>query len=114
MKKLPPYSKALHQLQKESKRPSHPVYLWIGEDAWNKGASLSIDFPFTTLALPENEQPMGYHWPVKDCVVAIVDTSSRENEDYIDKIVYSLYRDGAALVAHVAKYREVHFYSREQ
>lgn len=94
MSKLPPYSKALFQSIKKGKIPAGFIYLWIGQNGWNIAGQLSEVFPDKTILLPPWLSPFDYMWPVKLCRILIIDTGYA-NRDYIEELVYCLYKNGA-------------------
>ncbi len=101
MRKIPPYGKELYKLQQQGQRPTGSVYVWIGNYAWKKGQAFSVSMPNRTLALPPWVSPGVYDWPVKDCDVLIHDTGFAE-KDYLEDLVYCLYKDGTDKVRLIA------------
>lgn len=97
MKKIPPYGKALFNLQQQGLKPQKTIFLWIGNNAWAKArdtADLRYD---RTLLLPAWVCPTGFIWPVKGARVLIVDTGYAEPE-YLNDLVFCLYQNGAEII----------------
>jgi hypothetical protein len=101
MLKIPPYGKALYALQKSKVIKHHIVIVWIGLNAWKKAEKFFLKHPSGTLALPAWESPDKYFWPVKNCDVLIEDTGYAE-DDYVDDLIYELYKCGAVIVQYAA------------
>lgn len=95
--KLPPYAKNLLEQISKGVVPSKFIYLWIGNKAWDLANRMSLLLPDRTLLLPPWLPAYDYHWPVSLCKILIVDTGYAE-QDYIQEIVYSLYKNGAVEV----------------
>ena len=97
MKKLPPYGKALHELQLQGLRPQNSINIFVGQGAWQKGQNFSISYPERTLVLPAYQCPSLFEWPVNECDVLIVDTGYCE-KDYLNDIAFYLYQNKAEIV----------------
>lgn len=98
--KLIPYGNHLHQLQLNNQIPTNDVYVFIGDNAWDKAKAFHQMRP-TTLCLPPKHLPFNYDWPVKGCDVLVFDTSIF-NEDYIEDIILCLFKDGANIVRYIS------------
>lgn len=97
MLKLPPFGKALEDLQSQGKAPTDTINVWIGNKAWEKGTGFAKSMPTRTLVLPPWEDPESYYWPINGCDMLIHDTGFAEL-DYLKDLAYCLYRDGADIV----------------
>lgn len=95
--KIPPYGKPLKDLLNSGQLPDNSVYLYIGNEAWEKGQLSSICQPFRTLILPPAHSPLIYDWPVNGCDILMVETSPVDT-DYIETLVSILFSYGALIV----------------
>jgi hypothetical protein len=95
--KVAPYGKPLKALLESGQLPNNSVYLYIGNNAWDKGSLSAISRPTRTLILPPNESPLAYAWPVTGCDILMIETSPVDTE-YIENFVNLLFRYGATKV----------------
>lgn len=100
-KKIAPFGKPLNDLITSGNKPDNSVYLFMGENAWEKGRGSAVSRPTRTLILPPQESPHYYHWPVKDCDILIFDTSN-SYESRVEELVACLFKDGAEIVRYVS------------
>ena len=100
-KKLPPYGKPLRDFLKSGGKLDNDVYLFIGNDAWEKGKSFSITQLRRTLVLPPYDCPTNYLWPVRDCDILIFD-SSLCDDDYIEDLMLTLFACEANIVRYTS------------
>jgi hypothetical protein len=110
--KVPPYGKPLFSLQQKNLKPNNSVYIWLGNDAWQKGRNFSISMPTRTLIIPPWECPSFYHWPVKQCDILIFDTGYAELE-YVEDLVICLYKAKADIVRFISPSNELTVYHKE-
>lgn len=101
MLQIPPYGKALYALQKSGQYPKNSINVWAGAFAWRKAQLFTASCPARTLILPPWENPENYYWPVNKCDVLINNTSPCE-DDYIEDLVYELYKGGAEIVRYLS------------
>lgn len=100
--KVPPYGKPLKALLQSGQLPDNSVYLYIGNQAWDKGKLSSYSRPTRTLILPPKYHPLLYDWPVSGCDILIIETSPL-TETFIQELVSILFAfdaDKAALISH--------------
>ncbi len=112
LKKVPPYGKPLFAIQQKHLKPLGTVYVWLGNEAWQKGKNFSISMPERTLIIPPWYCPTNYHWPVKQCDLLILDTGFAELE-YVDDLVYCLYSAGAEVVRFINPNNQLTVYHKE-
>lgn len=111
MKKIPPYGKALYNLQKSGNPPTNSINIWIGLNAWKKGQAFVASYPSRTLVLPPWENPLEFYWPVNFCDVLIHDMGGAE-EEYIEDLVFELYKCGADIVRYLAPNLTLSIYTK--
>jgi hypothetical protein len=104
--KTPPYGKPLKDLIDSGYKPNNSVYLYSGQQAWERAKQRSISCPERLLILPPYHCPTIYHWPVKQCDILIIDTGFAEVE-YIDDLVFCLYTEGASVVRSISPTHEL-------
>src|SRR5574338_281640 len=92
--KLPPYGGILNSIIQSGHRPSLPIYLHMGENAWEEGKDFADQWPERTLVLPYKHDPELYYWPVNGCNIWIFDTTFHRPET-IENLALALFRDGA-------------------
>jgi hypothetical protein len=95
--KVPPYSKPLHEALLNGQRPTSELYLYIGNNAWDKGRNSVVMRPSRTLVLPPNESPTNYFWPVHGCNIIMIETS-RLSTEYIELIAQILLDYGSGRI----------------
>ena len=100
-KKIPPYALPLLRLQQDGVPPRNSINIFIGDKSWQKGKSFSVTYPTRTITLPPWKSPANYQWPVMDCDILIHDTGYAST-DYLDDLVYCLYKSGALIVRSIA------------
>lgn len=105
----PPYSKPLRELLFTGKRPKSHISLFTGYYAWQKGGDHAYHFPLTTLVLPPWLCPTTFRWPVKNCIILVIDTGYGTEDSYIFDLIKSLFRDGAYCV-HVHRHDSFNTY----
>ena len=89
--KLPPYGKSLNDfLSAGHSFKDDFVYIYIGDKAWEMGKSSYSIRPFQTLILPPQSLAIAYLWPVHNCDILIVETTSVP-EKYMENIVLTLF-----------------------
>jgi hypothetical protein len=110
--KLPPYGKPLYELISKGFKPNNSVNLFIGHNAWKKGEAFSISYPSRTLILPPWLSSVDYFWPVKSCDMLVHDTSYSEQE-YINRLVFSLYEHDADIVRVIDSKKNLIIYHKE-
>lgn len=114
MQKYPPYSASLKSLIAKGYRPKNDVNLFVGLNAWQKGASFSVMYPDRTLILPPWLSPADFLWPVMQCDIIIFDSSyDPAPEDYIDDLVWHLYKSGANAIRFVNSKSDVSIYHKD-
>lgn len=108
-----PYGKPLTDLQNSGFKPANnAIYVWIGINAWKKGAAFSISYPTRNLVLPPYESPFIYHWPVKECDILLYDTGNCD-DDYIEEIAYCLLQSDANKVHYISPDYEFKYFHKE-
>lgn len=111
-KKFPPYSKNLSALIHAGYRPKGSISLFIGNYAWQKGATHFVSHPTQTLVLPAWLCPYNFSWPVKQCEVMVIDTGFAEI-DYIEDIAIALFTDEASSVLYFSPNNDITFYKKD-
>lgn len=66
---LPPYGNKLYHSISNDVYPKNSVYVFVGEDCWEKAKS--HDKNKYAMCLPDHIPAMKYDWPVKNCEVII-------------------------------------------
>jgi len=99
--KLPPYAKQVQPHRGE-------LRVYIGSDAWHN-ARIRNSYTNDSLALPDNEPPDGFTWPVRGASVLVLQAGGGGLER-IPALAEALIRDGALIVRcaygeHMATYR---------
>jgi hypothetical protein len=84
-KKLPPYGKQLLSLLERKGRLQNDIFLFIGEQAWQKGSNFS-NRGQAVLVLPSNETPELYTWPVRGYDVLVIVTSLIDSKRLIQTV----------------------------
>lgn len=95
--KLPPFGKPLKDLLNSGQLPNNSVYLYIGNEAWDKGKISSYYRPTRTLILPPDCSPLLYKWPVNGCDILMIETTFLDT-GYIENFVNILFEYGATRV----------------
>lgn len=111
-KKIPPFGWPLFNLIKKGLRPKNDVLLFIGNYAFKKGRSFSINSPMRTLVLPPWLPSEHYYWPVKQCDVLIFDTGYAEI-NYVENIVCCLFKDEANVVRFISPNQNLTIYKKD-
>ena len=109
---IPPYGKPLRDLLKSGSVPRNSVYLYVGKGAWQEGNWSSRIRPTRTLALPDGESPLNYHWPVQNCDILVIETTRQEDE-YIEVLVQDLFCYGATKVHVISPEFELNIYKKD-
>ncbi len=110
--KIPPFGKPLKNLLESGQLPRNSVYVYIGNDSWEKGRLSAISRTSRTLALPPNRKPIDYEWPVKDCDILLIETSLI-TDIYREDVVYILFKFDAINVTVIKADFSTMFYKKD-
>ena len=102
-KPLPPYGRKLLARGKAGKPICNDIRLFAGHNCWRYAAG--FDKSQAVLALPLDEDPSSYHWPVQGNSVLISDCtymsklySHALETNYMRKLAHTLLQAGANIV----------------
>jgi hypothetical protein len=99
--KIPPYGKPLKDLLSQNIIPNNSVYLYIGSGAWRSAENTVMSRPTRTILLPPEASPLDFAWPVSQCDILIIATSSF-SQDFIETFAYLLISYGAEKVTYLS------------
>jgi hypothetical protein len=100
---LPPYGRKLLAREKAGKPICNDIRLFAGHDCWRYAAG--FEETQAVLALPLDEDPTDYHWPVQgnsvlisDCTYMSKSYSHALETNYMRKLAHTLLQAGASIV----------------
>ena len=92
---LPPFSKRLDEFLSAGNHPENDVFIFCGNNAWEKASALHKRL--FVICLPLNEHPKKFRWPVRNCSVLIFHSGGL-NAQQLEEFVYFLFVSGATIV----------------
>ena len=96
-KRLPPFGRDLSEALLRGQKPRNDVRIYLGHGAWDQARYANDQSLWVALALPDDQPPEAFRWPVSGCSVLVVPLANIDG-DIIQRLALVLLEAGATAV----------------